>query len=169
VFLTPWLTLTAPIVDLADPPPRQTPPKPAGASRIEIGAGVGLTDDIGWEIDLGVVGAGYVIIWPDEHVSTSHTLWTRAQATHYMPADSEMMVDRFWIGPLIRGSIGTELYGRYGLKPGSMYRYDFSVGLRGEARPGVTGAFGLGWAVIHDAQQPAIHHGCQLWGEIMFR
>lgn len=169
MFLTPWLTLTAPVVDLADPPPRPTPPQPAGASRIEVGAGIGLVDDIGWELDLGLVGAGYVVIWKDESVTTSHTLWTRLQATHYMPADSEMMMDRFWIGPLIRGSVGTEIIGRYGTQPGSLVRYDFSVGLRGNVQPGISAAFGLGWAVIHDIHQSEVHHGCQLWGEVMFR
>ena len=169
MHLTPWLTLMAPVIDLGDPPPRQTPPKPAGASRIELGAGIGITDDIGWELDLGIITAGYLLMWPNEHVSTSHTLWTRVQATHYMPAESEMVADRFWLGPLIRGSVGTEIIGRYGTQPGAMFRYDFSVGLRGEAIPGITGAFGLGWAVIHDTKAPKIHHGCQLWGEVMFR
>jgi hypothetical protein len=136
---------------------------------LELGVGVGLSDDIGWELDLGLIGAGYLLAWPDEHVSTSHTVWSRVQATHYMPADSEMIAERFWIGPLIRGSIATELVGRYGTAPGTMFRYDFSVGLRGEASPGVTGGFGLGWAVIHDARQAKIHHGSQLWGELMFR
>jgi hypothetical protein len=128
-----------------------------------------MTDDIGWELDLGLIGAGYLVAGADSSISTSHTLWTRVQATHYMPAESEMVADRVWIGPLIRGSIGTEILGRYGFQPGALYRYDFSVGLRGEAIPGVTGAFGLGWAVVHDAEANAIHHGCQLWGELMFR
>jgi len=128
-----------------------------------------MADDIGWELDVGLIGAGYLVAQSDDSIGTSHTVWTRVQATHYMPAESEMIADRVWMGPLIRGSIGTEILGRSGVQPGALYRYDFSVGLRGEARPGITGAFGLGWAVVHDAEASAIHHGCQLWGELMFR
>jgi len=41
MHLSPWLTLLAPVIDLADPPPRPVPPQPAGASRLELGVGVG--------------------------------------------------------------------------------------------------------------------------------
>ncbi len=169
MFILPWLSLTAPVLDLADPPPRPPPPKPAGASRLELAAGLSLVDDIGWEFDLGIVGAGYVVALPNEEVTPSYTAWTRLQATHYMPAESEMIAERFWTGPLMRGSIGTELIGRHGFAPGSLARYDFSVGLRGEIQPGVSGAFGLGWGVVHDMRDVDITHGFQAWGELMFR
>lgn len=169
MFVLPWLSLTAPVVDLADPPPRPTPVRPKGASRLELATGLSLVDDIGWEFDLGIVGAGYMVAVTKDETETSHTLWTRLQATHYMPADSEMVAERFWKGPLIRGSISTEILGRYGLEPGALTRYDFSCGLRGEAAPGTTAAFGLGWAVVHDLEQSDITHGFQAWVELMLR
>ena len=169
MFVLPWLSLTAPVIDLADPPPRPQTPAPIGASRLELAGGLSLVDNIGWEFDLGLIGSGYLVAWPDESVTSSYTVWTRAQATHYMPADSEMVAERLWMGPLIRGSIGTELVGRHGYHPGALLRYDFSVGLRGELQPGISGAFGLGWAVVHDTEQASVGHGCQVWGEIMLR
>jgi len=169
MFVLPWLSLTAPVVDLADPPPRPAATPPKGASRLELATGLSLVDDIGWEFDLGVVGAGYMVASKADETSTSHTVWTKLQATHYMPAESEMVAERFWKGPLIRGSIGTEIIGRHGLDPGSLTRYDFSCGLRGEAQPGITAAFGLGWAVVHDIQQVKLTHGFQAWVELMLR
>ena len=91
MFVLPWLSLTAPVVDLADPPPRPVSTPPKGASRLELATGLSLVDDIGWEFDLGVVGAGYMVASKSDETSTSHTVWTRLQATHYMPAESEMV------------------------------------------------------------------------------
>ena len=131
--------------------------------------GLSLVDVIGWEFDLVLVGAGYMVAINNDESTTSHTLWTRLQATHYMPAESEMVAERFWKGPLIRGSISSEIFGRYGLEPGALTRYDFSCGLRGEAGPGITAAFGLGWGVVHDVKQSHVTHGFQAWVELMLR
>jgi hypothetical protein len=169
MLLTPWLVAALPLIDLADPPPRAVPPKPIGASRLTLGTGIGLTDDIGLEFDIGLMGTGYLVAWPDQRTETASTLWTQVQATHYMPADSEMMASRYWTGPFIRGSIGTELYGRHGWAPGSLKRADFSVGLRSDAHPGITGALGLGWAVVRDSPVPAWHQGMQFFLELMWR
>jgi hypothetical protein len=169
MMVTPWLVAFAPVIDLADPPPRPPPPKALAASRLSAAAGIGLTDDIGWEIDLGVIASGYLVAITPERSYTTGTVWTQLQATHYMPAESEMISDRYWIGPFIRGGLGTEISGRYGLDPGALQRADFSLGLRGDAELGISAAFGLGWAVVHDTRQQSWTQGMQLYGELMWR
>ena len=166
---TPWLVAFAPIVDLAAPPPMPPPPQAMASSRLAGAAGIGLTDDIGWEIDLGVVASGYLVALGPKRSTTASTVWSQFQVTHYMPAESEMFAGRYWTGPFIRGGVGAEIMGRHGLSPGSLQRADFSVGLRADAELGITAAFGLGWAVVHDSPQRQWTQGMQLYGELMWR
>ena len=168
MFVVPVVSLLAPVIDLADPPPVRSTRSPSGASRLALSAGVGLTDDIGWEVDLTAVASGY-LVQRQEAVSTASTIWTQLQATHYLPADSEMVADRFWIGPFVRGAVGAEVMGRHGVAPGSLQRVDASVGLRGEADVGASAAIGIGWSVVHDSPQKDWTQGMHVLVDLQWR
>ena len=169
MLVSPWILAVAPAIDLADPPPWPPPPKAIGASRLTAAAGIGLTDDIGWEIDIGAAASGYLVAINSNRTKTASTVWSQLTVTHYMPAESEMIDGRYWTGPFIKGAIGTEIIGRYGMDPGALQRGDFSVGLRSEAELGISAGFGLGWAVVHDSRQHTWTQGMQLYGELMWR
>ncbi len=168
MFLSPFFSVFAPVVDLADPPPVIADRQPTGSSRIAVTAGVGLTDDIGWEIDLGTVASAY-LTQRGQQMETASTLWSQLQVTHYMPAESEMVHDRFWIGPFARGTAGTELIGRHGVAPGTLRRIDAAVGLRGEAELGASAAIGIGWSVIHDAPRDQWTQGMHILIDLLWR
>ena len=168
MFVVPVLSVFAPVVDLADPPPVNSTRAPNGASRLALSAGMGLTDDIGWELDLTAVASGY-LVQREESVSTASTIWTQLQATHYLPAESEMVADRFWIGPFVRGTLGTEMMGRHGIAPGALQRIDASVGLRGEADLGATAALGIGWSVVHDSPRKQWTQGMHVLVDVQWR
>ena len=168
MFFSPFLSVFAPVADLADPPPIIAPSQPTGASRIAIHTGVGLSDDIGWEIDLGVVGSAY-LFQRGQQTETASTVWTQLQATHYMPAESEMVADRYWVGPFARGSIGAEMIGRHGVAPGALRRLDAAVGLRGEAELGASAAIGIGWSVIHDEPRSRWTQGMHIVVDLVWR
>ena len=168
MFVVPVLSVFAPVVDLADPPPVRSTRAPSGASRLALSAGVGLTDDIGWEFDLTAVASGY-LVQHHETVSTASTIWTQLQATHYLPAESEMVADRFWIGPLVRGAVGAEIVGRHGVSPGALQRIDASVGLRGEAELGASAAIGIGWSVVHDSPEEDWNQGMHVLVDVQWR
>lgn len=168
MFVVPVLAVLAPVVDLADPPPVRSTRAPSGASRLALSAGVGLTDDIGWEFDLTAVASGY-LVQRQQTASTASTVWTQLQATHYLPAESEMVADRFWIGPFVRGAAGTEIAGRHGFSPGALQRIDASVGLRGEADLGASAAVGIGWSVVHDTPESDWMHGMHVLVDVQWR
>ena len=169
MVLAPFLILGLPVVDLADPPPRPTPPMPMGASKADLRTGLGLATDGGLEIDLHATATGYIVAWSQTEFERMSTAWTGASVTYYTPADAEMMAERYWIGPLVRGAVGTEIYGRYGLSPGSLQRVDADLGYRFDMEPSITGAIGLGWGVVHDSIEPSWRHGMRLWIEFSLR
>ncbi len=140
-----------------------------GASKVDLRSGLGVVTDDGLEIDLHATATGYMVAWSENHFERMGTVWTGATVTYYTPADSEMMADRYWIGPLARGGLSTELYGRYGLSPGSLKRIDADLGYRFEMDHSITGAVGLGWGVVHDQRTPAWQHGMKLWVEFSLR
>ena len=169
MILAPFISLAIPFLDIADPPPIQVPPMPAGASRVELSTGLGVVTDMGWETDLALVGGGYLLGWPDGSVEPRGTMWTRLSCTHYTLNDSEMMHDRFWIGPFVRGEVGTELWGRYDFAPGSLARVGTDFGYRFETTTLVSGAISLGYGVIRDFRDTKTHHGLKLQLDLMFR
>lgn len=169
MLLAPFVTLALPVLDLADPPPIQVPPMPAGASRIELSSGLGVVSDMGWEFDLAVVGAGYLLAWPDRSVEPRGTLWTRTSATYYTVNGAEMVDDRFWLGPFVRADLGSEIMGRYGFSPGSLIRVGTDLGFRFETTPLMSGAIGLGYGVIRDFQQPRTYYGMKVQLDLTIR
>ena len=169
MVLAPFLVLALPIVDLSDPPPRPPPPMPMGASKLELRTGIGLATDDGFEIDLHATGVGYIVAVSEterEHVSTA---WTGIHVTYYTPADAEMMADRYWIGPYIRGGLSTEIYGRHELTPGALNKVDMDLGYRFHMEQSVSGSIALGWGVVHDHILPRWYQGMRLSAEFSFR
>jgi hypothetical protein len=169
MVLAPFVILALPVADMADPPPRPTPPTPMGASKAEVRSGVGLVTDDGIEIDLHATGTGYMVAWSKNRFERMGTVWTGATVTYYTPADSEMMADRYWIGPMIRGSIGTEIFGRYGLKPGALQRMDADLGYRFDMDHSITGAIAIGLGVVHDDVSKSWTQGLRLSVEFTLR
>ena len=169
MIVSPFLVLGLPVVDLADPPPRPAPPMPIGASKMELRTGLGLVTDGGLEIDLHATGTGYVVAWSETERDSFGTTWTGLQVTYYTPADAEMMADRYWIGPLVRGGLSTELFGRHGFKPGALQRIDFDLGYRFHMENSISGAVGLGWGVVHDHVINDWYQGMKLLVEFSFR
>jgi hypothetical protein len=166
----PLLALLLPLFDAADPPPVQTPPMPAGAMRSEIQTGYYIAHDFGWELEATLVGAGYLVGWPDESVTKRGTLWGRVANTWFVYKDSRMVADRYWLGPFARTELGTELMGRYkGEGIATLSRANFDVGYRfGFGAPGA-GAIGFGYGLTHDRVDGAIDHGIRLQLDIGIR
>jgi hypothetical protein len=127
----PFLALVLPMLDMADPPPLPTPPMPAGASRIEAHTGWYLAADQGIEAEAGLAGAGYLVRLHDGSTTKRATLGTRASLTFFTPGESEMPLDRYWLGPFGRVEVGSELMGRHsGLGWGQVNRATLDLGLR---------------------------------------
>ena len=169
MVLAPFFMLSLPIVDLADPPPRPTPPTPMGASKLEAKTGFGLATDDGVEIDLYAAGTGYVVAWSENKRESLATVWSGVSVTYYTPADSEMTAERYWIGPMIRGGLSTEIFGRYGTEPGSLKRFDFDLGYRFDMEKSVSGAISIGWGVVHDQVSSDWQQGMRLIADFSFR
>ena len=169
MVLTPFFLVSLPIVDLADPPPRPAPPIPMGASKLEMRTGLGFATDDGVELDLYGAATGYMVAWSETERETFSTAWTGLTATYYTPADSEMIAGRYWIGPMIRGGLSMEVYGRYGVKPASLRRIDFDLGYRFDMETSVSGAVSIGWGVVHDSVAPAWQQGMRLVADFAFR
>ena len=127
----PLLALILPFVDLGDIPPMQTPPMPNGAARMEAHAGWFLAVDTGIEFETSLVGAGYLVSFPDGSRAKRGTLATRLAATWFTPGESDMPLDRFWVGPFIRAEGSTDLLGRHeGLEFGSVNKAVLDFGFR---------------------------------------
>ena len=169
MVLTPFLLLSLPIVDLADPPPRPPPPTPTGASKLEMRTGLGVATDDGVEIDVYGSGTGYVVAWSERERETFATAWAGLNVTYYTPADSEMIAGRYWIGPMIRGGASTEIYGRYGLQPGALKRIDFDLGYRFDMETSVSGAVSIGWGVVQNSVTNDWRQGMRLVADFSFR
>ena len=169
MVISPFLLLSLPVVDLADPPPRPAPPIPMGASKLEARTGVGLSLDDGIEVDLYASGTGYVVAWSEHKRETLGTAWSGFTVTYYTPADSEMIAERYWIGPMIRGGLSTEIFGRYGLQPGALKRFDFDLGYRFDMETSVSGAVSIGWGVVHDHISSDWKQGMRLIVDFSFR
>lgn len=166
----PFLALLLPALDAADPPPLATPPMPAGAMRAEVQTGYFIAHDYGWELEATVVGAGYLVGWPDESVTQRGTLWARMANTWFVYKDSVIEADRYWLGPFLRGEVGTELIGRYkGEGIATLNRANFDVGYRfGFGAPGF-GAVGFGYGLTHDRVNEALNHGVRIQLDIGIR
>jgi len=140
-----------------------------GASKMELRAGLGLATDDGLEIDLHAIGTGYVVAWNANQADTVSTAWTGLSVTYYTPADSEMIAERYWIGPFVRSGLGTEIYGRHGLHPGALKRLDVDLGYRFHMENSISGALGIGWGIVHDHVLPNWSQGMRLSVEFAFR
>ncbi len=169
MVLAPFFLLSLPIVDLADPPPRPPPPTPMGASKMEARTGLGIATDDGIELDLYGAATGYIVAFSETERRTFSTTWTGLSATYYTPADSEMIAGRYWIGPMIRGGISTEIHGRYGLRPGALRRVDFDLGYRFDMETSISGAVSIGWGVVHDSIASDWRQGMRLVADFSFR
>jgi hypothetical protein len=160
--LGPFIALALPLLDAADPPPLATPPMPAGASRAELHAGVSQAFLSGLELDLAVVGAGYLVAWSDGGITPTATLGPQASLRFFTAADSDLVADRYWVGPFMGTALGTELIGRHGTTPLALGRAQFDVGLRFETSAWTAGEFTLGYGVVHDRVASSLHHGLKI-------
>jgi len=142
---------------------------PMGASKLELRTGLGIATDDGIEIDLHATGVGYVVAWSEREQETVGTAWTGLNVTYYTPADSEMMAERYWIGPYVRGGFSTEIYGRHELKPGSLKKVDMDLGYRFHMERSISGAIGIGWGVVHDHILSRWYQGMRLSAEFSLR
>ena len=164
------LALLLPLMDFADPPPLATPPNPAGAMRSEIQTGWYMAHDFGWELEATVVGAGYLVAWPNESITQRGTLWARVANTWFMYKDSVIEADRYWLGPFVRSEAGTELMGRYkGEGISTLNRVNADVGYRFGIRTPLWGAIGFGYGVTHDRVASAFDHGVRIQLDIGIR
>jgi hypothetical protein len=168
----PFLALVLPMLDMADPPPLPTPPMPAGASRIEAHTGWYLAADQGIEAEAGLTGAGYLVRLHDGSTTKRATLGTRASLTFFTPGESEMPLDRYWLGPFGRVEVGSELMGRHsGLGWGQVNRATLDLGLRSAlgASAGASTAMSVGYGVVHDREIDALTHGIRLQVDFALR
>jgi len=171
----PFLALVLPFMDMADLPPLETPPMPMGASRIETQAGWFVATDLGFEVEAGLVGAGYLVRFGSGEKVKRGTLATRVATTWFTPDDSEMPMDRYWIGPFVRLEGATELMGRHeGVDFGTVNRAVADLGFRfalGPTHPSA-GSIGIGYGVALDRAGTAyagLKHGIRLQADFALR
>ena len=171
----PFLGLILPMLDIADLPPVPTPPMPVGASRIETHAGWYLAGDTGFEVEGGLVGAGYIVRRSDGTNQKRGTLAARVAGTWFTPGESEMPVDRYWVGPFVRAEAASEIFGRHdGPEFGQVNRAAADLGYRYPlgGSVGSAGSLGIGYAVAHDRQgvvYQGIKHGLRLQVDFVLR
>jgi len=138
--------------------------------RAEMVTGWFIADDLGWELEATVAGAGYIVAWPDESMSPRGTLWGRVTNTWFVYKDSSMVAERYWLGPFVRGEAGTELLGRYkdhGIA--TLNRGNLDVGYRFSFGAPTWGSIGFGYGVTHDRVASEIDHGVRIQFEIGMR